>query len=135
MSHPARATIVRTEWKEQAVADIEDAKLIVELAKWGTMSGAMDAARVVLTDDFDPDTADASDEPVHAILAFFETVGTLVKQGLLDRALVYDWIWAAGMWDRVGPAAKRQREQLALPALYENFEALAEGQRAAVAAG
>ena len=128
------ATIASIEWKEQAVADIEDAKLIVELAKWGTMSGAMEAARVALADDFDPETAEANDEPIAALLAFFETIGTLVKQGLLDRALVYDWVWAAGMWDRVGPAAKRQREKLGLPALYENFEALAEGQRAAIAA-
>ena len=47
---------------------------------------------------------------------------------LLDRDLVYDWIWVTGAWDRVGPAALRAREQSGAPELFENFEALAQGQ-------
>jgi hypothetical protein len=56
-----------------------------------------------------------------------ETIGTLVKNDLLDRDLVLDWLWVAGAWERVGPAARRAREQFS-PALYENFEALAKAQ-------
>jgi hypothetical protein len=41
---------------------------------------------------------------------------------------VYDWLWVAGVWERVGPAAKRAREKAGVAQLYENFEALAEGQ-------
>jgi hypothetical protein len=55
--------------------------------------------------------------------------GTLVKNDLLNRDLVYDWLWVAGSWDRVGPAAKRYRERTGVPYLYENFEALASGQQ------
>jgi len=33
-----------------------------------------------------------------------------------------------GAWDRVGAAAKRAREKEGVPEMYENFEALAEGQ-------
>jgi hypothetical protein len=31
----------------------------------------------------------------------------------------------SGLWSRVGPAAKKLREEHGVPELYENFEALA----------
>jgi hypothetical protein len=107
----------------------EDATLIVELAKWGAMIDLGGASRGIWADDFDPEAAELTDPPVQTLLTFYETVGTLVKNGLLDRDLVYDWLWAAGVWSRVGPAAARAREQAGVPQLYENFEALAAGQR------
>jgi Domain of unknown function (DUF4760) len=70
-----------------------------------------------------------TDPAVQALLTFYETIGTFVKNGLLDRDLVYDWIWAAGVWDRVAPAVARARERTGVPQLFENFEALAAGQR------
>src|SRR5579864_2802304 len=107
----------------------EDAVLMVELAKWGAMSGLSEASAAVFADDFDPELVEANDPPLRTLLMFNETVGTLVKNGLLDRDLVYDWLWVAGVWERVGPAAKRAREKAGVPQLYENFEALAAGQR------
>jgi hypothetical protein len=106
----------------------EDAMLIVELAKWGAAIDLGVAASAIWSDDFDPDSAEMTDRPVQTLLTFYETVGTLVKNGLLDRDLVYDWLWAAGVWSRVGPAATRARERAGVPQLYENFEALAAGQ-------
>jgi hypothetical protein len=103
----------------------QDAVLIVELAKWGAMSGLADAAGKIFSDDFDPDTAELSDPAVRIVLGFNETVATLVKNDLLDRDLVYDWLWVAGSWERVGPAALRARERAGVSVLYENFEALA----------
>jgi len=41
---------------------------------------------------------------------------------------VLDWLWVQGLRQRVGPPAKRAREQLGSDALYENFEALAQAQ-------
>ncbi|MEA2484264.1 MAG: hypothetical protein QOC55_2211, partial [Thermoleophilaceae bacterium] len=61
-------------------------------------------------------------------LYFYETIGTLVKNDLLDRGLVYDWLWVRGAWEAVGPAALRDREARGVAALFENFEALAAGQ-------
>jgi hypothetical protein len=107
----------------------EDALLMVELAKWGAMIGLSEASRKVFADDFDADAADALDDEVQTMLFFHETVGTLVKNDLLDRALVYDWLWVSGTWDRVGPAALRARDKAGVAALFENYEALAEGQR------
>jgi hypothetical protein len=109
-------------------ADHKDAMLLVELAKWGSMSGIDDAAAAIWADDFDPESADAQDDAVRKVLMFNETVGTLVKNDLLDRDLVYDWLWVEGAWNRVGPAAKRAREKAGVAQLYENFEALAKGQ-------
>jgi hypothetical protein len=107
----------------------EDAVLVVELAKLGAMNGLAEAAAKIFADDFDPDAAELSDPSVRIVLGWNETVATLVKNDLLNRDLVYDWLWVAGTWDRVGPAAVRAREAAGVAVLYENFEALAEGQR------
>jgi hypothetical protein len=106
----------------------EDAQMMVELAKWGAMIDQGAASRKIFADDFDRDAADALDPEVQTTLVWHETIGTLVKNRLLDRDLVYDWLWVAGAWDRVGPAALRARERSGVDALYENFEALAQGQ-------
>jgi hypothetical protein len=106
----------------------DDALLMVELAKWSAMIGLPEASRKVFADDFDPEAADSLDPEVQTLLHFSETVGTLVKNGLFDRDLVYDWLWVSGMWARVGPAAKHEREKAGVAELYANFEALAAGQ-------
>lgn len=104
----------------------EDAQLLVQIARWGTELGIQDAMPSIFGDDFDPESADATDEAVRTMLGFGETVGTLVKNDLLSVELVLDWLWVEGIWARVGPAARKQREKFGEPRLYENFEALAE---------
>jgi hypothetical protein len=107
----------------------EDAMLVVELAKFGAMIDLGEAVAKIFSDEFDPGTAELGDPAVRTVLGFNETVATLVKNDLLDRDLVLDWLWVAGTWDRVGPAARRAREAAGVSALYENFEALASAQR------
>jgi hypothetical protein len=106
----------------------EDAKLVVQLAQWAAMMGLPDATGTIFDDAFDPETAHANDEAVRSVLYYCETVGTLVKNDLLDRDLVLDWLWVSGLWDRVGPAALRAREEYGVSELYENFERLAKAQ-------
>ena len=106
----------------------EDAALIVELAKWGSMIGLPEASRTIFSDDFDRDSAEALDPHIQTVLVFHETVGTLVKNDLLDRELVLDWLWVSGAWDRVGEAALEARAHAGVPELWENFEALAQSQ-------
>jgi hypothetical protein len=106
-------------------ATYEDANLIVQLLRWGTDMKLDDAIGEVLADDFDPETGDANDPNVRSLLYFGETVGTFVKQGVLDRGLVEDLWWFEGLWSRVGPAALRYRHKVGEPRLYENFESLA----------
>ena len=88
----------------------EDATLIVELAKWGAMIGLPEASRTIYADDFDPEAADALDAEVQTVLVWHETIGTLVKNDLLDRELVYDWLWVAGcVGPRSAPRARAAR--------------------------
>ena len=106
----------------------EDATLIVELAKWGSMIGLPEASRTIFADDFDPESADALDQHVQTVLVFHETVGTLVKNDLLARDLVLDWLWVSGAWNLVAHAALEARAKADVPELWENFEALAVSQ-------
>jgi hypothetical protein len=71
---------------------------------------------------------DADGTAILNVLAWNETVGTLVKQGLLDRGLVLDWLWVAGAWERCRAIALGQRAEMGLPEIWENFEALAASQ-------
>jgi hypothetical protein len=103
----------------------DDAMLIVELSKFGAIIGVPEAARRIFAEDFDPQTASATEPPVSTLIGYFETIATLVKNGLLNGELVRDWIYVAGVWEHVGPAAIRMRTATGAAILYENFEALA----------
>lgn len=105
-------------------ATYDDANLVMQIVRWGTEMGLTDAVVAVLADDFDPETASTDDPSVLKVLNFGEVVGTFVNQGVLDRGLVSDMWWMEGLWARVAPAARRQREHLGEPRLSENFEKL-----------
>jgi hypothetical protein len=111
----------------------DDAILIVELSKLGAMLGLPEVARSIFAEEFDPDSVELADPGVQTMLNFFETVATLVKNDLLDRDLVHDWVWVGGIWERLGPAAKRARERTGFAGLFENVEALAAGSASGIA--
>jgi hypothetical protein len=102
----------------------EDAQLMLQIAQWGTSLGVIDAMNQVLSEDFDPYDAEATDPPIQKILTYAETIGTLVKRDLISKELVDDWLWIDGLWARVGPAAIKQRDKMEEERLYENFEAM-----------
>lgn len=110
--------------------DRQDGEMIVQLAQWGSAMGLEEAMHAVYADDFDPEAASADDVLVSRVLNWGETIGTLTKNGLLSTDLVLDWLWVAGLWARVGPAARKQRDKHGVPQIYENFEALAAKQGA-----
>jgi hypothetical protein len=107
-----------------------DGSLMVQLAQWGTMLGLQDAGAVIFADEFDAEIADHRNQPIRTVLNWGETLGTMTKNHLISEQLILDWIWVAGLWDRVGPAARKAREQSGEPRLYENFETLASRQPA-----
>jgi hypothetical protein len=107
-------------------ATYDDAAILMQVVRWGTEMGLDEAARAIFADDFDPAAASSDDKRVGKLLAYGETIGTLVKHGILDKALVLDLYWVTGTWAKVGPAALRAREAAGEPRLYENYEALAE---------
>ena len=108
-------------------ATYDDANLLVQLLRWGADIDLPDAVGELMSESFDAEAVDAGDAAVRTVLSFCETIGTFVKQGVLDRALVEDLFWLDGMWRRVAPAAIKQREALGEPRLYENFEKLVSG--------
>lgn len=110
------------------MASRKDARLLIQLAQWGTSLGLQEAMTTIFAEDFDPEAASDRDDAVSRVLNFGETVGTLTKNGLLDTDLVLDWLWVAGTWARVAPAALKSRSKLGIPQMYENFEALAAKQ-------
>lgn len=110
------------------MADRQDGALLVQLSQWGSAMGLEEAMHAIWADDFDPEAASAEDILVSRLLNWGETIGTLTKNGLIDTDLVLDWLWVSGVWARVGPAARKQRDKHGVPALYENFEALAAKQ-------
>jgi hypothetical protein len=105
----------------------EDAALVMQIVRWGTEMGLDEATREIFDDGFDPEAVPADNKAARTMLTFGETVATLVKHNTLDKDLVADLWWIEGVWARVGPTAKKARERLGEPRLYENFEALATG--------
>lgn len=65
---------------------------------------------------------------VMAVLRWHETLATLVKQGLLNRGLVFDWLWLTGTWERCRDVALGQRAEYGEASMWENYEALAIAQ-------
>jgi hypothetical protein len=108
-------------------ANSDDATLVMQILRWGAEIGLDEATHEIFADSFDPEAATADNKAVRTMLAFGETVATLVKHKTLDKDLVEDLWWVDGAWARVGPTAKKARERLGEPRLYENFEALATG--------
>lgn len=101
-------------------------------------SGIDVAANWLLSDEFIPNYAEFVDKhppgsegfsKVSKICMFGETVGTLYKHGLLNEELLFDWLAVSLMWERVEGFALGQREQVCLPGLYENFEAMTKAQQ------
>lgn len=106
------------------VATYDDAGLLVQLMRWGTEMKLEDGFNSIFSEEFDPDAAD-NDPAVGRVLFFGETVGALVKHGVLNRDLLLDVFWVDGIWAKVRPSALRAREMAGEPRLYENFESLA----------
>jgi hypothetical protein len=107
------------------VATYDDAGLIVQLMRWGTEMGLQESLAALFSPDFDAEDGSKDNPDVRKVLFFGETVGTLVKHNVLDRALLIDLLWIEGIWAQVDAFALHAREQSGVALLYENFEALA----------
>jgi uncharacterized protein DUF4760 len=111
-----------------------DAQIIVQLIQYNAACGA-DAGWDVLQSFERPPTlaqllkkhprGTAEQRQVSAFIGSCEVVGTFVKQGVLNEALVQDLFWVAGAWTKAEKICKGLRKEAGEPRLYENFEALA----------
>lgn len=113
---------------------IDDAKLMVDLLQWWAMIDLNSANNWMWSEAFVPEyEAFLTKYPVGSegygqlmkILGAMESLGTLVKNDLLNADLVHDWLATYLVWNRVGGIALGLRESIGQPRLYENFEWLA----------
>jgi hypothetical protein len=121
----------------------EDALVVVQLARWSTEMGVSESIGFLRGGHFDdwrgfksrhgPGTEGY--EHLTKICQFYETVATLWKHGLLNETLLFDWLAISPIWDLVKPLVLGDREDRGVAGLWENFEAVAEAQEAALTRG
>ncbi len=113
-----------------------DAEMLLRLAQVQALLNLPEASAYVWSDEFPTDFAEfrrrfpkgsRSHEAglVHRLLGWYETVGTLYRNGLLNEDLLFDWLAIAGVWDRLKGFALGLREESGEPRLWENFEYMA----------
>lgn len=117
----------------------KDAELMLQIAQWNSMSGVPEAMNWLWSGEFVADYAKfvkkyppGSDGYLRAskICGAFETIGTLYKNRLLNRELLFDWIAVGIVWKRIRGFALGVRKEADEPRLYENFELMAKDSEA-----
>ena len=93
----------------------DDANLMIQLMRWGAAENLQDARNWIWSE-----YGYAS-----KVCGWFESVGTLYKQGLLNSELLFDWLTIKLPWSRLSGFAIGVRNSAGEPRLYENFEAMA----------
>jgi hypothetical protein len=118
----------------------EDADILLRLAELLALYNMPAAATFVWSDDFPTDFAQFRDkfprgkrseeeDLLHRFVGYFETAGTLYRNGLFSGDLMFDWMAVTAAWDRVKGYALGVREEMGDPRLFENFEYAAEQAR------
>jgi hypothetical protein len=117
----------------------EDATIMLQLAQWGAAIGLLEAMNWMWGDEFVTDAAGfwakypRGSEGARKLLTignYYETLGTLWKQGLLNEGLIFDWQAVSLVWARVKNCFLHIREESGNRRIYENFEALANAESA-----
>ena len=112
----------------------DDAVALVQLVHLHAQLQVSDGLDVLWRSDFpqDPYTIDAWYPPgtdgrrgLESVLVWFQTVGTLVKHGLLDPAIARDVARADLVWARIGPMAVAERGRTGDDEMWGGFQLLA----------
>ena len=122
----------------------DDATALVQLVHLHAQLQVSDGLDVLWRSDFpqDPYTIDAWYPPgtdgrrgLESVLVWFQTVGTLVKHGLLDPAIARDVARADRVWARIGPMAVAERGRTGDDEMWGGFQLLAKMHAVETAAG
>lgn len=117
----------------------QDAIIMLRLYQWTAIAGLSKAINWMWSDDFITDYAEfikkyprgsESYEKATRICGYYETIGTLYKNGLFNEELLFDWLAVYLVWDRIKDFAIGLREEAEEPRIFENFEAMAKAQKA-----
>jgi hypothetical protein len=124
--------LIRKE-KRMTKPTYQDADILLKMARLGIDMNVGEITGWVYSDEFVVDYGEftkkySSDSEeankVRSILIWYETLGTLYKNGLFNEELLFDWLAVAPMWKRLESIALGQRKQSGNPRMFENFEAL-----------
>ena len=102
----------------------EEARLMIELSRWGTDMGLEEALAALFVPGTDTKVGADDDPNVRKVLWFFEFVGALVKRDAISLAFVRDVWWVDGIWPLVKGHVQQAREGSGEATLYEHFEAM-----------
>ena len=111
----------------------DDANIMLQLLRWGAAEKVQEAMNWIWSDSFIEDYDEfvnkyppGSDEYGKAtkVCGWFESIGTLYKQGLLNGELLFDWIAVKLPWSRLEKFAHGVRKKSGEPRLYENSESM-----------
>lgn len=111
----------------------EDANVVLQLARWWSEAGYLDATSFLWSDEYEEDFEAfqkkypwGTQEQKYATLicSWNETLAALWVNGLLNEKLISDWIAVDMVWARIKNYALGIREQSGNPRMYEHFEAL-----------
>jgi hypothetical protein len=118
----------------------DDAHLVIELAQLGSQMVHPKARGWIWSDELVSDGDEFFEKYppgteeflyVSGVAAWHETVATLWKRGLVSEELLFDWLWVAGVWERLEGILLEMRGR-GTPQLWENFEAMAKAQVSAL---
>ena len=102
----------------------EEARLMIELSRWGTDMGLEEALAALFVPDTETSTGGDGDPNARTVLWFFEFVGALVKRDAISLAFVRDVWWIDGIWPLVKDHVLQAREGSGEASLYEHFESM-----------
>lgn len=113
----------------------DDATLMLQLAQMLTAPNVQEALDFAWSDEFkrDPQAihrGTPESRKLQAVLGTYETIGTLYKHHLINEDLLFDWLAANMVWDRVRDYALARRKESGSDALWENFELMAKADEA-----
>jgi hypothetical protein len=102
----------------------EEARLMIELSRWGTDVGLEEALAALFMPTTESKSIDDGDPNVRKVLWFFEFVGALVKRNAISLDFVRDVWWIDGIWPLVKDHVFEARTGSGEASLYEHFEAM-----------
>lgn len=117
----------------------QDAIIMLRLYQLSAIAGLGEAINWMWSDNFITDYAEfikkyppgsEGNEKATRICGYYETIGTLYKNGLFNEELLFDWLAVYLVWDRIKDFAIGLREEAGEPRIFENFEAMAKAQKA-----
>lgn len=116
--------------------DTSDAQVLIALYEAQAAHNIAETMGYVFSNDFPTDfkvfrqtyergSNSTQEQGVTRMIGYFETIGTLLRNNLINEDLVYDWLAVDMVWNRVKGYVLGHRRESGNARMYENFEYMA----------